>query len=94
MLMMIAILFMVPMGIQSAACAIIGEQIGANRVPLAKEYFRIMSIVTLILMLLVDAVFYFGKGPIVRLFTNDEDVAELADSCVVIIFLAFIPDII
>jgi len=31
-----SILFRVPMGIQSAACAIIGEQIGANRTSLAK----------------------------------------------------------
>ena len=82
------------MGIQSAACAIIGEQIGANRVPLAKEYFRLMSIITLMLLVVVQTLFYFGKGPIVRVFTTDPEVAELADSLVYIIVLAFIPDII
>ena len=94
LLMLIAIMFMVPMGIQSAACAIIGEQIGANRVPLAKEYFRLMSIWTLIMLILVQALFYFCRVPIVRVFTEDPAVAELADSCVFIIILAFIPDII
>ena len=42
LLMIIAIMFMVPMGIQSAASAIIGEQIGANRVQIAKQYFYVM----------------------------------------------------
>lgn len=36
LLMLLSVMFMVPMGIQSAACAIIGEMIGANRVPVAK----------------------------------------------------------
>ena len=53
LLQLIAIMFMVPMGIQSAACAIIGEQIGANRVPLAQEYFKVMCNIVLLLLLLV-----------------------------------------
>ena len=53
LLMLIAIMFMVPMGIQSAACAIIGEQIGANNVPLAKDYFWLMQKLTFILLLII-----------------------------------------
>lgn len=94
LLMLIAIMFMVPMGIQSAACAIIGEQIGANRVPLAKEYFRLMAVITIMMLFLVQTLVYFGRKPIVRVFTEDPAVAELADSCVFVIILAFIPDII
>ena len=94
LLMIIAIMFMVPMGIQSAACAIIGEQIGANRVPLAKAYFHVMSIITLLTLLIIQTIVYFARKPIVRVFTEDPAVAELADSCVFIIILAFIPDII
>jgi len=94
LLMLIAIMFMVPMGIQSAACAIIGEQIGANRVPLAKEYFRLMSIITLVMLLVVQALVYFGRDSLVNVFTEDPAVAELANSCVFVIILAFIPDII
>ena len=90
----IAIMIMVPMGIQSAACAIIGEQIGANRVPLAKAYFHVMSIITLLTLAIIQTIVYFARKPIVRVFTEDPAVAELADSCVFIIILAFIPDII
>ena len=53
-----------------------------------------MSIITLILLFFVQALFYFSRKPIVRVFTEDPAVAELADSCVFIIILAFIPDII
>ena len=53
LLNLIAIMFMVPMGIQSAACAIIGEQIGANRVSEARAYFRVMALATLALLVFV-----------------------------------------
>lgn len=53
MLQLIAVMFMVPNGIQSAACAIIGQQIGANQVSLAKEYFKVMSVAVLVLLMMV-----------------------------------------
>ena len=87
-------MFMVPMGIQSAACAIIGEQIGANRVPLAKEYFKVMCKIVLLLLLLVQALVFVGRESIVSVFTKDSEVAELANSCVYIIVIAFFPDMI
>jgi MATE family multidrug resistance protein len=49
-------LFRTCMGIQSVACAIIGEQIGANRAPLAIEYFRLMSAISMVFMFIVCAV--------------------------------------
>ena len=85
---------MVPMGIQSAACAIIGEQIGANRVQLAYDYFKVMCGIVLILLLLVQSLCFFGRESIVNVFTTDSEVAELANSCVYIIVLAFFPDMI
>ena len=94
LLQMIAVMFMVPQGIQSAACAIIGEQIGANRVPLAKSYFQIMSLSVISLLFMVQALVYFSKDAIVRVFTEDAAVRELADSCIFIIIIAFVPDMI
>lgn len=94
LLMMIAVLFMVPMGIQSAACAIIGEQIGAGRVAVAKEYFRVMSLITLIMLAFVQLIFCAGRDKIINAFTTDPAVAELAESCFIIIVFAFIPDMI
>ena len=75
LLQLIAIMFMVPMGIQSAACAIIGEQIGANKVTLAKEYFRVMCNIVLLLLLLVQSLVFFGRDSIVLVFTKDSEVA-------------------
>ena len=94
LLQLIAIMFMVPMGIQSAACAIIGEQIGANRVPLAQEYFKVMCNIVLLLLLLVQTLVFFGRESIVSVFTKDDEVAELANNCVYIIVIAFFPDMI
>ena len=92
LLMIIAIMFMVPMGIQSAACAIIGEQIGANRVSVAKAYFKVMSWATLFLLFIIQITFYTFKHQIVAVFTTDPAVDELANKCFFIIMLAFLPD--
>ena len=48
-----AIMFMVPFGAQSAACALIGEKIGANKVDKARQYFKVIAILTGILMISV-----------------------------------------
>ena len=46
------------------------------------------------MLLAVELALLIGKGRIVRFFTEDEAVAELAESCVPIIMVAFIPDIV
>lgn len=89
---MVGALFMVPVGIASAATAIIGANIGANQVKTAWANFRVMSVVTMGFMLIIGAIFFFARGPLVRLFTNDEEVAALAESCMYLIVLAFFPD--
>ena len=94
MLMIIAIMFMVPMGIQSAAAAIIGEQIGANRVSLAKAYFKVMALACLILLVFVQLLVYTFNEQICRVFTTDDDVYELAISTTIIVVLMFTPDMI
>lgn len=53
-----------------------------------------MSIITLMMLLVVQALVFFGREALVNVFTEDPAVAELADSCVFVIILAFIPDII
>ena len=58
LLMVVNVMFMFPMGIQSAAGAIIGEQIGANRVSVANDYFRVMAIVCICLIVFVQIVIF------------------------------------
>jgi multidrug resistance protein, MATE family len=72
LLMFVSVMFMFPMGIQSAAGALIGEQIGANQVQTAKQYFRVMVIVCLFILVSVQVTVYSLKEQIVRAFTADE----------------------
>ena len=60
--------------------------------PLAKEYFKLMSMMTLVCLVLIQALFYGYREQIVSVFTEDEDVGDLADKCFFIIVLLFIPD--
>lgn len=85
---------MIPNGLQSACCAIIGEQIGAQRVHVAKLYFRIMCLASLIFLVVLQVVVYTCKDQIVGLFTSDPAVYELAKSSVWIINLTFFADMI
>lgn len=67
-------MFMVPNGLQSACCAIIGEQIGANNVKVAKQYFNMMSITTIISLAILQGLIYGFRSQIVSVFTSDPDV--------------------
>ena len=91
---LIAVMFMVPNGLQSACCAIIGEKIGANNVAVAKQYFKIMSITTLTFLAALQLLVYVLKEEIVALFTSDPDVFKLANASVFIIIVTFTPDMI
>ena len=61
---------------------------------MAKEYFRVMSWITLLCIPVIQALCYFGREPIIAVFSEDEAVRQLAESCFYIIILATIPDII
>ena len=94
LLMVISIMFMVPMGVQSAACAIVGEQIGANNVSLAKGYLRLMSIICFAFLVVIQLLVIFNADAIVSVFTQDEGVKELAKSTMWIVVWAFTADMI
>ena len=53
-----------------------------------------MCNIVLLLLLLVQTLVFFGRESIVSVFTKDDEVAELANSCVYIIVIAFFPDMI
>lgn len=58
---LIGLSFMVPMGIASAAAAIIGEKLGQNRVSAAKAYLRVMSQITVVSTALIQVGLYLAK---------------------------------
>ena len=51
-----------------------------------------MSFCVFILIFAVQMLFWFGRGPIIRMFTNDPAVEELALKSIFIIVLAYVPD--
>ena len=44
----IAVLYMAPVGMQEASCALIGNEIGANNPKLAKKYGKVISTIALL----------------------------------------------
>ena len=58
---MIALLFMIPLGIQEATCAIIGNCIGANNVPLAKRFFSMINKIITIAVLVISVVTFVAR---------------------------------
>ena len=70
-------MFMVPMGMQEAACAIIGNEVGAGNVPLAKKYYRVISAIAGSALILISLFCFFCRQAIVDLFTNVPSVNAL-----------------
>ena len=70
--MVIAILFMVPLGIQEATGALIGNAIGANNVPLARRFFSLTFKFTATLVVLMAVLTILLRHPIAKIFTTDE----------------------
>lgn len=83
---------MVPFGAQSAACALMGEKIGANQVPMAKKYFTVIAILTLVLMLCVQIAILTFRSEIIDNLTANREVRILAKRYLPIIVIGFTPD--
>ena len=73
----LATIFMVPLGIQEATCCIIGNCIGANNVPLAKRFFKLISTCALIMITLVSMTVILTRTQIIEIFTADEDLIKV-----------------
>ena len=87
-----AILFMVSQGAQSAACALIGEKIGANRVSHAQAYFKVIAGTTLIFILTISSIVYYYRDWIVDEITEQPDVRSEAKASFYIVLIGFAPD--
>lgn len=71
---------MITVGAQSAICALVGEQIGANQVATGKTYLKVISMIMLVVILCAQCALHFGKTAIIGVFTNDSGVQALAAS--------------
>ena len=51
-----------------------------------------MSVFVIVLIVVMQLIFWFARGPIIRMFTNDSAVEELALKTIFIIVLNYAPD--
>ena len=59
------------MGVQEATCVLVGVQIGAKNVPLAKKYARVIFIQAMLTALVVSVQLYVFRNLISTWFTNN-----------------------
>ena len=75
---------MVAIGLETASCTIVGQEIGKGNVAKAKEYYRLFSILTVIIVTFTSLNVFLFKEQILRLFTDKE---KLVQTSVAIIWL-------
>ena len=83
---------MVPLGLSVTACALIGNSIGKQDVPLAKGYFKMISAYTLIFCLLVALFLIVFRAEVTALFTNQDEVKQLVIYCMPVVAFKYIFD--
>ena len=64
---------MVTIGVSEAACAIIGNCIGAGNAPLAKRFFTIMAKFEVLVILIVRSIIFFARVQIAVFFTSESE---------------------
>ena len=83
---------MVPLGMQEAACAIIGNEIGAGNVSLAKKYYKVVSTIAGTALLVISLACFFGRQGITDLFTNVPAVNALTVTVMPILAVQYLFD--
>ena len=66
------ITYSINLGVQEAATALIGNQIGAMNVDLAKKYTGVIAINGFIVVSIVSVCLFVFRFEIIKLFTSDE----------------------
>ena len=66
--------FQIPYGIQSAGCALVGQQIGAAKIYEAKKYYKFITIGSLLPLILMLVLTHAFQESFIRVFTGSEEV--------------------
>lgn len=85
--------FMIPSGIQTAASILIGNNIGANRIPVAKAYSQTCVSSTLLMAFATVGLMSVFQGPIIELFTKDAQVRSQIETAYMIMLVFIILDL-
>lgn len=78
-------------GLQAAAVALIGRSLGAGDENLAKEYGGICRMFGGVISACLAVIYFFGAGPLMRLFFEEEHIVDIGVSIMrVIIFVVIV----
>ena len=80
------------MGIHEAASVILGNCFGANKVALAKRFYKIMTISSLIVGLSISACFSIFRYQMAKIFTEDETIVEMTANSLIVLAVFFVFD--
>ena len=83
---------MVPQGLQEASCAIIGNEIGANNVRLARRYYRVISTIVALVAIAISLAIYFCREQVTGLFTKEPTVFNLTVQVMPILAILHLAD--
>ena len=80
------------LGISDAVCAITGNCIGANNVPLAKRFFKMITTISVMTTILMSTVTYMCRDYITAIFAEDQKVRVLVSELLLIVVINFLFD--
>jgi Na+-driven multidrug efflux pump len=80
------------MGLEVASCTVVGQEIGKGNVREAKHYYKLVSIVTALILCATSILIYSLKEQIVRVFTNNEEIIQITSGIVYLISFNTFPD--
>lgn len=84
-------IFMVPFGISITACTLVGSAIGSQDVLMAKRWFKLVTLYTLVYVFGLTFLLVAFKSQIASIFTPDLEVKTLIIECMPIVAIKFIP---
>ncbi|CAE7777323.1 Slc47a2 [Symbiodinium sp. CCMP2592] len=88
----IGLSFMPAMGISSAAAALIGNMLGANRPTDARRYVKVCIFCNLLVWLTIGIGVLFGRHAVASMYVRPGEVSVLVQSLLVIFAFAGLPD--
>ncbi|CAJ1407598.1 unnamed protein product [Effrenium voratum] len=88
----IALCFMPALGIATAASALVGNMLGANRPREAKQYVKVCLVMNFFVWLSIAAVLSFGRQHIANVYVKPGEVSTLMQSLLLIFAFAGFPD--
>jgi len=78
MMHVVAMAYMVAIGLEQASCALVGQEIGKGDVPNAKLYYRAFEIITTIILICTSTLVYLFSDALISIFTTEKQInAEL-----------------